>query len=284
MAAWPRKIRILVARNIQLGWMRCHYYLSSRSPIVIYSIGKTGTSTIRASLKAAKLKRPLFHVHHLTEASIKEALRFQEHRPNKPSATLRQSIFLAKQLASKPDHVQKRWDVISLVRDPVACAISAYFQSIDRWFPSLSANFREGRIDIPVLIQTFLDEYSHDWPLSWFDKQINQSLGVNVYQSEFDWDKGYCIYRGDFANILVLRLENINSCAKTALDAFLNTANIELVNANVSESKDYAQIYQRFKTEICLPESYLERMYSSRLAQHFYSPAEIAGFRAHWTR
>jgi len=282
MAVWPRKIRNLVARNIQLGWMRCHYYLSSRSPIVIYSIGKTGTSTIRASLKAAKLKRPLFHVHHLTEASIKDALRFQEHRPSRPSATLRQSIFLAERLASIGDKVNERWDIISLVREPVACAISAYFQSIDRWFPSLSDNFREGRIDIPVLIQTFLDEYPHDWPLTWFDKQIRETLGVDVYQSEFDWESGYSVYRGDLANILVLRLENIDNSAKTALEVFLNTANIDLVNANVSESKDYAQIYQRFKTEIRLPDSYLERMYSSRLAQHFYSPAEIAAFQAHW--
>ena len=284
MVVWSRKIRNFVARNIQLGWMRCHYYLSSRSPIVVYSIGKTGTSTIHASLRAAKLKRPLFHVHRLTEASIKEALQFQERRPNKPSNTLRQSIFLAKQLAGLPDNVGERWDIISLVREPVACAISAYFQSIDRWFPSLVDNFQEGRTDIPVLIRTFLDEYSHDWPLSWFDKQVHQTLGVNVYQSEFDWDKGYCIYRGDHANVLVLRLEDIDSCAKTALDVFLNTTNIDLVNANVSESKDYAQIYQRFKTEICLPDSYLERMYSSRLAQHFYSPEEIAGFRTHWTR
>jgi len=284
MAVWPRKIRNLIARNVQFGWMRCHYYLSSRSPIVVYSIGKTGTSTIHASLKAAKLKRPLFHAHRLTEASIKEALQFQEHRPNKPSATLRQSIFLAKQLARIGDSVNERWDVISLVREPVACAISAYFQSIDRWFPRLLDTFQDGKTDIPALIQTFLDEYSHDWPLSWFDKQIRQTLGVNVYQSEFDWDKGYCIYRGDLANVLVLRLENIDSCAKTALDVFLNTANIDLVNANISESKDYAQIYERFKTEICLPDSYLERMYSSRLAQHFYSPSEIAAFRAHWAR
>jgi len=253
MAVWSRKIRNLVARNIQIGWMRCHYYLSSRSPIVIYSVGKTGTSTIHASLKAARLKRPLFHVHRLTEASIKEALEFQEHRPNQPSATLRQSIFLAKRLASIGDKVNERWDIISLVREPVACAISAYFQSIDRWFPSLMDTFQEGRTDIPVLIQTFLDKYSHDWPLSWFDKQIRQTLGVNVYQSEFDRVKGFSIYRGDLANVLVLRLENIDSSAKNALETFLNTTIIDLVNANVAESKDYAQIYRRFKTEIRLP-------------------------------
>jgi len=284
MAVWSRKIRNLVARNIQIGWMRCHYYLSSRSPIVIYSIGKTGTGTIYASLKAANLRRPLFHVHHLTEASIKEALRFQKQRPSNPSATLRQSIFLAERLASKHDHVQKRWDVISLVRDPVACAISAYFQSIDRWFPSLSDNFREGRINIPVLIQTFFDEYPHDWPLSWFDKQIRETLGVDVYQSEFDWGNGYSVYRGDLANILVLRLENIDRSAKTALEVFLDTTNVDLKDANVSVSKDYGEIYQRFKKEICLPDSYLEHMYSSRFAQHFYSPAEIAAFRAYWKR
>jgi hypothetical protein len=203
MAVWPRKIRNLIARNVQLGWLRCQYYLSSRPPIVVYSIGKTGTSTIHASLKAAKLKRPLFHVHRLTEASIKEALQFQERRPNKPSAALRQSIFLARQLARIGNSVDERWDIISLVREPVACAISAYFQSIDRWFPRLLDTFQEGKTDIPALIQTFLDEYPHDWPLSWFDKQIHQTLGVNVYQSEFDWDKGYCIYRGNLANVLV---------------------------------------------------------------------------------
>ena len=48
------------------------------------------------------------------------------------------------------------------------------------------------------------------------------------------------------------------------------------------ERETGTQIYQRFKTEIRLPDGYLERMYSSRLAQHFYSPAEIAAFQAHW--
>ena len=50
----------------------------------------------------------------------------------------------------------------------------------------------------------------------------------------------------------------------------------------MSANKAYARAYEEFTSRIRFDESFLETMYGSRFARHFYSDAERDAFRSRW--
>ena len=58
--------------------------------------------------------------------------------------------------------------------------------------------------------------------------------------------------------------------------------NFALVESNTADDKSYADLYAAFRRELTLPEPYLDRVYGSRFARHFYTPDELAAFRRKW--
>jgi hypothetical protein len=52
----------------------------------------------------------------------------------------------------------------------------------------------------------------------------------------------------------------------------------------VAEGKALAQLYREFNRAIVIPDAYFEKMYSSRLARHFYSAEEIDEFKNRWSQ
>ena len=176
----------------------------------------------------------------------------------------------------------KNWKIVTLVRDPIAVNISGFFQIIDHSLPNFEDRYRAGSVSIETATKVFLEKYDHEWPLTWFDIELNSALGIDVYSSHFPQSKGYKIYRTEQVELLVLRLENINECVYEAFNEFLGLEQFSLVKANVGSKKTYSTAYKKFKDSIALPESYINKMYSSKHARHFYSEAEIADFKARW--
>ncbi len=89
--------------------------------------------------------------------------------------------------------------------------------------------------------------------------------------------------KGDDVNLLILRLESLDDVVGTAIQAFLGLENFKLTRANQASEKEYQDIYMAFKQELVLPDSYIDEMYTSKFAQHFYTPDEIATFRQRCT-
>ena len=52
---------------------------------------------------------------------------------------------------------------------------------------------------------------------------------------------------------------------------------------NVGAEKTYGDLYDDFVAALWPPTDVIDRAYSSRLVQHFYSPEEIARFREFWS-
>ena len=98
----------------------------------------------------------------------------------------------------------------------------------------------------------------------------------------FPVDKGYKLYRDDHADLLLIRLEDLDRCAETAFKEFLDIDGFTLIRTNVASEKIYAPLYKEFKSRIRLSEDYINRMYDSKYARHFYSDEEIRGFCDKW--
>jgi len=285
-------IRELAGKNYHLArmYLTWGYLLAGfrgDNPVVVYQMGKVGSSTVVASLQSLDLKRPIYHVHTLIFERIRDRRQKYERmfRSGAPMELRRASHLFASQYLSKRvkrGAFKQRWKVISLVRDPIAMNVSGFFQIIDYYIPRFFSRFEAGQIRIEDTIEIFLKDYDHDKPLVWFDIELKSTFGIDVFASPFLASKGYAIYRGANVDALVLKLESINASAEPAVKEFLGIENFRLVQANVAEDKSYFAAYKSFKDMLTLPQAYLDKMYDSKLARHFYTEEELARFRGKW--
>ncbi len=288
------KIRHMTGRPFRSRWNRkfqrvAGAHREDRDTLVIYQMGKVGSSSVKKTLAALGVDMNIYHVHALTHERIatligvyKRAARIRcradVHSHIVESAFLRQRLDRGR---------GERWKVISLVRDPVARNISSFFQSFDQFNPEFVAEFREhGRFredSIDKLIGVFFDRFDHDMPLRWFDAYMAPVFQIDVFATPFPQDLGYEIYSGPDADLLLMRLEDMASCAGEAFREFLGIEDFVLQDANKTEDKADSQAYREFKQRIEIPDAYLEKMYSSKFARHFYSETEIERFRRKWS-
>jgi len=74
----------------------------------------------------------------------------------------------------------------------------------------------------------------------------------------------------------------MTQCAHEAIKKFLDIDNFTLHQANAACTKAYDTLYKEFKKKIIFPKQYLDMMYNSKYAQHFYTKKELQKFRAQW--
>jgi hypothetical protein len=269
------------------------------SPVIIFQMGKVGSKTVRKSLEALSLNRPFYHSHLLTKQRIEET----EQKRKKFFRTPRQSylqrpwlnLFLRKQIEKGLDE-GKKWKVITLTREPISRNISTFFENLEirqldvKNQYEISSDYYDikpliiRQHEVYRLVDIFFDRLNHDTPLEFFDRELKDVFGIDVYATEFQKKDGYQIYTNMNVDVLLIRLENLNECAGVAFKSFLNIDDFKLVNENIGSKKIYAPLYEKFKKDILLPDSYLDKFYNSKFMRHFYSEEEIENFIAKWRK
>lgn len=269
---------------------------SSEPPVLVYQMGKVGSQTVTQALKNTDLNRRIYHLHTLTPERIER--RERERKPFFPEVDSRlKYVWRCQYVRRRLLHGsgEKKWKVVTLVRDPIARNISAFFEEIEieplevggQWrITSEEHDFQLLIKDnnVTELIEIFFEKYPHHTPLTYFDRELQAVLGIDLYASPFPTTEGYKIYNGKKADVLLIKLEHINRCAARAFKEFLNIENLTFEEKNVSQQKEYAVLYRSFKETINFDESYLDTMYRSKFARQFYSDAELESFRKRWTR
>lgn len=265
--------------------------LRGKSPLFVHTMGKVGSSSIVRSLRKLELEREvtIYWTHFLSPEGIsllnqlhEKGYGGSEEVPQKEKNILASSRVIGQQLMKK-EPKDKKVKVITLVRDPVATNISGFFQNYAWWPPELQRRLQEGSTaNLDDLSACFFSNYPHDVPLTWFDIEMTPIFGIDVFSSPFPSEKGYQIYQSERSEALLLKLEKLDEIAVDALQSFLSINNFRLVKENVGHEKWYSDIYDQFKATVRLPDSYLNKMYRSPFAQHFYREEEINAFMTRW--
>lgn len=291
----------LTKLNYDLAKLYYHYKLRrsdkrySQPPLLVYQMGKVGSKTVISSLANANINRRIYHVHFLDPELVRE----YERKRRKFLGTDREGAlkhiwqysYLRSRIKKRQDG--KRWKIITLIRDPVSRNLATFFENIEVvsvdsdqvWnLSSVEYGFKVvvKKDDLSGLIELFFEKCRHDTPLIYYDREIKQVFNIDVYASNFLTTLGYKVYRGDDADVLLIRLEDLNRCASEAFRELLKIDDLKLINTNIGEQKDYADLYKHFKNHIRLPSSYLDKLYSSKFSKHFYEEQEIARFRDRW--
>ncbi len=288
-----RFIKKTVHRNYYLAKLYYAYLLQftnlrDKDPLIIYQMGKVGSSSVVASLQTLGVATHIFHVHSLVEAHRKHTesrINLSPRQYFKRSKNALISQYLEKEInrskRQKIGSFNKKWKIITLVRDPIAQNMSSFFQIIDLYITDFFKRYENKTLEVKELTELFLELYSPECVFNnWFDVEMKPVFGIDVYANEFPKSRGYEIYRGKWADLLLLRLENLNQCAGEAINEYLGIENFRLINKNIAHDKKYYSAYKEFKNTVELPESHIDSIYKLKQVQHFYTSEEIQGFRA----
>jgi hypothetical protein len=145
--------------------------------------------------------------------------------------------------------------VITAVRDPIARNISQHFET------------------------DFAEPIHSDWPLRWVSEYLEPHAGIDVYATKFPTVKGWKIYQG---YLLIVKTETLSKALEPALTMLCGEGDYVIDHRADGEMK-FGERYETFVKKAAFPEEFLDRMYESKYAQHFYSPKQIAALRKKWS-
>lgn len=249
--------------------------------VIIYQMGKVGSSSIKNGLNSIGVNS--LHVHSFFEDVVVK--QFQNYscakiNSKRTGENLRRRLkffFLRTSIKNSKSPVK----IITLVREPISCSISRYFQDIHiPLFEFPLDNKKSSRLSdgIHALVKDFKQRFSYDYVLTWYDEEFKRFLDVDVYQHDFDKDKGYCVINKDNYNIMVIQMEKLNSL-ENEIKEFLGNAEFKIINNNVGERKWYSSIYNEFKDSFSVNEKEMNELYNSKYMTHFYSKEDIDNFK-----
>ena len=267
-------------------------------PLLVYQMGKVGSSTVVRSLNVLKLDMPIYHPHFLSKNRIAEteAKRKKFFRTERYSYLKRPWLYQFLRGEIDKALIGEKWRIVTLTREPIGRNISTFFENlaVRTLHYGHEYEIQSDYYDIsPTIVKLdaleeltdlFLSRVRHNSPLVFFDRELKAIFGIDVFAHEFPKAKGYDIYEGENADVLLIRLEDLSRCARKAFHEFLHIEDFALVDTNIGSEKDYAPIYKKFKQTVSLPETYMNDMYQSKYMQHFYSQEEIKRFERIWCK
>lgn len=285
--------RLIFSRSwtLSLAWQSLKYSRKARHrglPVVVYQMGKVGSTSVYHALRGLPPHYSVYHVHTLQQARVRaefSAYRATFHvRRLVPHHLLASRLLLQDLALAQP---RGRWKVISIVRDPIERNISSFFQTIELYHPTFqfSQRFKQQCTSelVSDLLELFLANHDHLEPLYWLENEVEDVLGIDVFAKPFPTDLGYQTYGSTVADLVLFRLENLSKVWSTGISSLLKSPPPPLPEANIASNKAYGELYRRFKKELVLPQRYIDRIYKSRFAQHFYGSAELERRRISWS-
>jgi len=257
--------------------------LAGTDPILlVHQMVRAGSMTTANSLRQGGVNLPVYHTHWLNPETIDKRKHLTAHLPeNHHPLNMRVARCIAEEL-QREGTGRRLWKLVTVFREPIARNISVFFLSIDAFVEDFEARYARSEISHQQLLEVFLEKFPHDQPLEWFDREVRDIFGIDVYDHEFPREQGYQVIRTDRADLLLIAIEQLNRCYQDAFRALLNVDVPDLVQTHITEKDPTRPMYAEFVRKAALPTGYLDRMYQSKFAQHFYTADQIAAFRKKW--
>jgi len=239
-------------------------------PILIYQMGKVGSTAVCQALNAEGLE-PL-HIHFLGRKAVIARANYRNRDSLLPS-----HFYVERILQVYLRVTRHRLKVITLVRDPIARFISSAYQTRNR------DRYETDNVDTMVerLISELSDSKALDYCYTWFDDEIREVFGVDLLSHHFDQRKGFAEIAGPRVDVLVLKLENLASLWPE-IGAFVGRS-VSPAQANIRTGESSGKTYDAVRVSLHLRREQVEDLYDHPWMRHFYSEAEVAQFIERWS-
>ncbi|TRU77559.1 MAG: AerL protein [Microcystis viridis Mv_BB_P_19951000_S69] len=265
--------------------------LNNSSVIFVYQMGKVGSMSTYLTLKKHLQNQAIYHIHNLNSEHFSKIWATMQLEKTYHAFTFGHSC-MTKYLSEHIEEIkgQKSIKIITGVREPIARNISWFFQIIHCAcvFPEFFIKYEKGLITMDDIIKKFWSQnFVYGKQYDWFEEELEAVFGIDIASMDFPKEKGYAIANFPDRNIelLVLKLEKLDSCLKEALETFLGVENLDcerLDRADFLDENDYL-IYENLRKSLTFSDEYLEEIYDQPLVRHFYTDEEINKFKLKWS-
>jgi hypothetical protein len=243
--------------------------------VVTHTYGKVGSTAIHKAVSRLS-GYASFQTHFISEEGVADALRL--HREEHDPIHMLQGEALRLQMQAHPDRPIR---LITLVRDPVARAVSDLFEN-----PALlnaTGDVRQMPMESVVDIAAELVSGSLAYTEQWFDRELGGLLGFDIFTRGFDRENGFEILREGRFELLAGKLERLSDNGAGYLGRFLGLGrDFPIPRSRARSATGESVLYDQVRRNLKLPAAVLEQVYSSRVCRHFYTPQELEGFRKLW--
>lgn len=243
--------------------------LFSKDILLVYTMGKVGSTSIYYSLKK-KFRYKVLFIHRMIKENIEDYDKAFIHKGIKPHRSKMGELFL-KRMSSK------KIKIITLVREPIGRNISDFFQDLKVY---IDDHTRIESYDDEVIRSKFLNNYPHELSLDWFTDEFFKTTNINIYEHPFDYLKKYCIIKNDSTEVLILRVDLEDVMKMNLVEEFLNIKDLDIERYNMASDKFYHDRYRSFLMNCKFDDAYISRMLDSNYCRHFYSDGEIEQLRS----
>lgn len=263
--------------------------------ILVYTMGKVGSSTVYTSLKNNRLSPLIYHVHFMSKEHIERIWKKHGKTNN-----LYNRINILHILKGNFDHitassalytlnpVHRKWKIISLVRDPVETIFSHVFQNPQTHRPHLIGN--DGKLD-KALVENYIIMYfsnfnsETDYIANWFADDFHSFTGIDIYSKQFEYDTGYTIINNERFDVVIISLEYLEQVFTEVISKLLGKKlNLKIVNTNIRNTAEQGDLYRQIKKELAIPRDCLSKVYSTNYAKHFFSPEHREDMINKWSK
>jgi len=265
------------------------------TPVIIYQMGKVGSTSIYKSLKNEFPE--VYQIHSLHPKKLAKTTRILRQNGLGIPKHVRQSNHLVSNFISGKKPVK----IITPIRAPLARNVSAFFQELsseiilqDRLRDRLNISslirlstllplpnemknaliykLIGGKLHskIDVLVDYFKSHYRHRIPLDWFQAEFKESLHIDIFKKGFDIEKRYQRYSRGNIEVLIFQSEMSNGEKENILKDFLDLENITIKNEHTSASKDYSDVLQAFKEKLEADTDFCSQFLHSNYVSTFY--------------
>ena len=269
-------IKYYIKDSILLWFAHIKFLVFPKSiPILVFTMAKVGSLSVYFSLKKWTSKTSVFHIHSLNEEKVREGIQLCFENNIYPGS--KSPVFLINKKIIKK---RKPYKIICLFRDPLERNISAFFEVFELHTGEKTTEFTG---DFEKLKQFYYDKLDHNFPLHWFEKQFIEATGINVFNYNFKKEKGHQIIKKDHIEVLLINSSVADSLKEELISNFCNLKYFTLKNRNVSSKKEYANYYKEFKANIKFSKEYLNQLYGSNYAKHFFPEKHIENQKEKWS-
>lgn len=250
--------------------------------IVILSLPKCGGCSLQATLRATFTEDFTAHLHVWSTGAMEHLIESECDRGNFGREVTLRHVDIAARLrdyfvASPP--AESWW--FTGVREPISYVLSLFFEM---QVTHSGARSGYGILEIREYIESgqgfFGDPRRFD---EWFDKEFLAATGIDVFANHFDRERGYAIVKKEGKSACIYRLESFKVIGHAISETF--GVPLKFVRdgvANRSDDKGYADRYRDTLKTIRFSAEFLDQVYGTRYARHFYSDEERARFKAEW--
>lgn len=236
------------------------------TPALVYTVGKVGSTAIESAVPGA------IHTHSLygrIPNGVRDPWRYDMLfggllAPLKGDARK----WLQRHLLLWRDSPLK---IVSLLREPVARNVSAFFQDLPLWMlVHTNEHLSDTRHEDPeLLLKCFLAVYPHDHADRWMEHELLRFTGLSWADLEAVAEQEHCILQGRRSELFLGRMEDLDRI-NAPLGSFLG-CRIPAEPANRASGKWYGPLQAEFMKALNATDYATTLRQRSRIHRLFYA-------------